>query len=215
MLKPDQVALILLAAGRSRRFNDGDKLAEPFLDKPLAYHVVTALEPVHFCARIAVVSDTELDFAALGYDVVENPDPSLGQARSLCLGVARAKALGAEAVLVALADMPRVTAAHIRRMMDAADGPATIVASSDGTQPMPPALFGKDMFDTLLKLEGDQGARDLIRRGRHVIAPPAELVDIDTQEDLRELRELYGLRTDGLPELPPALVIRDEARRSD
>jgi molybdenum cofactor cytidylyltransferase len=214
MLKPDQTALILLAAGRSHRFNDGDKLAEPFLDKPLAYHVVTALERVPFCARIAVVSDTALDFAALGYDVVENPDPSLGQARSLCFGVARAQALGCEAVLVALADMPRVTAAHIRRMMDAADGPATIVASSDGVRPMPPALFGKDMFAQLMKLEGDQGARDLIKRGHHVIAPPAELVDIDTQEDLRELRELYGLRTDGLPEQPPALT-RAEARRSD
>jgi molybdenum cofactor cytidylyltransferase len=197
MLKPDQVALVLLAAGRSRRFNDGDKLAEPFLDKPLAYHVVTALERVPFCARIAVVSDTRLDFAALGYDVIENPDPSLGQARSLCFGVSRAKELGCEAVLVALADMPRVTAAHIRRMMDAADGPATIVASSDGVNPMPPALFGKDMFPELLELEGDQGARDLIRRGHHVIAPPAELVDIDTQDDLRDLRALYGLPTDG------------------
>ena len=214
MLKPDQTALILLAAGHSRRFNDGDKLAEPFLDKPLAYHVVTALERIPFAARIAVVSGTELDFAALGYDVVENPDPSLGQARSLCYGVERARQLGAEAVLVALADMPRVTAAHIHRMFDAADGPATIVASSDGVDPMPPALFGKDMFPALLALEGDQGARDLIRRGHHVIAPPAELVDIDTQQDLRELRELYGLRTDGRPEQPPALI-RDEARRSD
>lgn len=197
MLKPDQTALILLAAGRSRRFNDGDKLAEPFLDKPLAYHVVTALENIPFLARIAIVSDTTLDFAPLGYDVVENPDPSLGQARSLCHGVKRAQALGAEAVLVALADMPRVTAAHVYRMFDAADGPATIVASSDGVRPMPPALFGKDMYPELLALEGDQGARDLIKRGHHVVTSPAELVDVDTQEDLRELRELYGLPTDG------------------
>ncbi|MCH7862206.1 nucleotidyltransferase family protein [Sphingomonas sp. NPDC092331] len=215
MLTPEQTALILLAAGRSRRFNDGDKLAETFLDKPLAYHVVTALERVPFQARIAVVSATTLDFAALGYDVVENPDPALGQARSLGFGVARAQELGCEAVLVALADMPRVTAAHVHRLMDAADGPATIVASSDGVQPMPPALFGRDMFPMLMQLEGDHGARDLIRRGHHVIAPPAELVDIDTQEDLRALRERYGLRTDGLPEQPPARVTRDEARRSD
>lgn len=197
MLKPDQVALVLLAAGRSRRFDDGDKLAEPFLDKPLAFHVVTALAKIPFLARIAVVSGTRLDFAALGYQVVENPDPSLGQARSLCYGVAAAQRGGAEAVLVALADMPRVTATHIYRMFDAADGPATIVASSDGVRPMPPALFGKDMFPELLALDGDQGGRDLIRRGHHVIAPPDELVDIDTQEDLRQLRELYGLPTDG------------------
>ena len=196
MVEPEDVALVLLAAGRSRRF-DGDKLSEPFLDKPLAYHVVTALENIAFCARIAVVSDTALDFAALGYDVVENPDPSLGQARSLCHGVSRAKALGCGYILVALADMPRVTSAHILRLFDAANGPDSIVASSDGVRPMPPALFGKGLYDELLDLDGDEGARVLIRRGRHVVTTPAELVDVDTRENLAELRALYGLPTDG------------------
>ncbi|HEX8301261.1 nucleotidyltransferase family protein [Sphingomonas sp.] len=196
MLEPEQVALVLLAAGRSLRF-EGDKLSEPFLGKPLAYHVATALENIPFGARIAVVSDTRLDFAALGYDVVENRDPSLGQGRSLSHGVARAQELGCDYVLVALADMPRVTAAHILRLFDAAHGPDTIVASSDGEWPMPPALFGKAHFEALLGLHGDEGARELITRGRHVVTTPAELVDIDTREDLEELRALYGLRTDG------------------
>lgn len=196
MLTPDRTALILLAAGRSRRF-DGDKLAEPFLDKPLAYHVVTALENIPFLTRIAVVSGTSLDFGALGYRVEENPDPSLGQARSLCHGVTIAREAGAEAVLVALADMPRVTAAHVYRMFDAADDAGTIVASSDGVQPRPPALFGRDRFDDLLDLKGDEGARHLIVRGHHVVTSPAELVDVDTRADLDELRQLYGLPTDG------------------
>ncbi|MCX8476509.1 MAG: nucleotidyltransferase family protein [Sphingomonas sp.] len=196
MLAPRQTALVLLAAGRSRRF-DGDKLVEPFLDKPLAFHVVTALEKIPFLARIAVVSCTDLDFAALGYRVALNPDPSLGQARSLCHGVLAAREAGADAVLVALADMPRVTAAHIYRMFDAATGPDTVVASSDGVQPRPPALFGGNLFDNLLDLDGDQGARELIMRGRHVVTSPAELVDIDTRADLAELRALYGLETDG------------------
>ena len=197
MIEPERVALVLLAAGRSRRFNDGDKLVEQFLDKPLAFHVVTALERIPFLARIAVVSDTALDFAALGYQGVDNPDPSLGQARSLCHGVSAAQEAGADAVLVALADMPRVTAAHVYRMFDACDGPDAVVASSDGKQPMPPALFGRDRFDALLALEGDEGGRALIQGGKHVITTPAELVDVDTQQDLAELRELYGLETDG------------------
>ena len=197
MLTPERTALILLAAGRSLRFTDADKLAEPFLDKPLAYHVVTALENVPFLARIAVVSDTSLDFAARGYQVEPNPDPSLGQARSLCHGISVAKAAGADAVLVALADMPRVTATHVYRMFDAADGADTIVASSDGVQPRPPALFGRNLFDALLDLKGDEGARELIRRGHHVVTSPAELVDVDTRGDLEELRALYGLPTDG------------------
>ena len=196
MLTPENTALVLLAAGRSRRF-EGDKLSEPFLDKPLAYHVVTALEKIPFLTRIAVVSDTRLDFAALGYRVEKNPDPSRGQARSLCQGVMVAKEVGADAVLVALADMPRVTAAHVYRMFDAADGADTIVASSDGVQPRPPALFGSALFDALLDLDGDEGARQLIKRGHHVVTRPAELVDIDTRADLAELRQLYGLETDG------------------
>jgi len=196
MLTPERTALVLLAAGHSHRF-EGDKLSEPFLDKPLAYHVVTALEDVPFLTRIAVVSDTRLDFGALGYRVEENPDPSLGQARSLCHGVSVARAAGADAVLVALADMPRVTAAHVYRMFDAADGVGTIVASSDGVQPRPPALFGKGMFDDLLDLDGDDGARQLVKRGHHVVTNPAELVDVDTRDDLDKLRHLYGLPTDG------------------
>ena len=46
---------------------------------------------------------------------------------------------GAEAVLIALADMPRVTVAHCYRLFDASDNGATLVASSDGVRPMPPA----------------------------------------------------------------------------
>jgi len=196
MIAIEDSALVLLAAGRSRRFNDGDKLAAPFLDKPLALHVVTALEDLPFKLRIAVVSATRLEFGPLGFTVVDNPDPSLGQARSLCLGVERAQAEGARAVLVALADMPRVTAAHIHRLFDASRGDDTIVASSDGERPLPPALFGANHFAELRNCQGDHGARDLIRRGRHIVTNPAELVDVDTQEDLAGLRKLYGLPTD-------------------
>lgn len=212
MLEPEKVALVLLAAGRSRRFGDGDKLAETFLDKPLAFHVVTALEKIPFIKRIAVVSDTTLDFATRGYEVVQNPDPSLGQARSLRQGVTVAREAGAEAVLVALADMPRVTAGHVYRLFDSFDGPSAIVASSDGVRPMPPVLFGRGRFAELLDLEGDQGAREMIKGGHHVVAGPGELVDIDTQADLRALRERYGLPSDGEPASDSAT--RAAARRS-
>jgi molybdenum cofactor cytidylyltransferase len=207
MIAIEDTALILLAAGRSKRFHDGDKLSELFLGKPLAYHVTTALEDLPFLARIAVVWHTELDFESLGYHVVSNPEPERGMARSLCFGVAEARRLGAKAVLIALADMPRVTGAHIHRLFEALRTPGDIVASSDGSRPLPPALFGEAHFDALMALEGDQGARKLIAGGHHVVATPAELVDIDTQEDLEELRELYGIARDRTPIIdaqPPA-----------
>lgn len=190
MIAAEGCVLVLLAAGQSKRFGAADKLREDFLGEPLAFHVVTALEKVPFKARIVVCSNTDLDFASRGYIMVKNAVPEEGMSGSVVLGVAAARALGCAAVLVALADMPRVTAAHVLRLLDAADGPDSVVASSDGAHSSPPALFGAAHFGALMKLQGDAGARDLIRTGRRVIAPEAELLDIDRPADLERLRAL-------------------------
>ena len=54
MLRPETTALVLLAAGQSRRFG-GDKLGAPLLGKPLALHAADALAAIPFATRIAVV----------------------------------------------------------------------------------------------------------------------------------------------------------------
>ena len=201
MIAAEDVVLVLLAAGQSRRFGDQNKLELEFLGKPVGLHVVTALENMPFRERVVVTDDCKLDFAGRGFTVIHNPDAASGMAGSLRLGMERAKALDAAAVLIALADMPRVTASHIYHLLDAADGDEAVVASSDGVQPRPPALFGRNRFDFLMTLKGDMGARDLVRAGKHVVTTPAELIDIDTPEDLERLRQLirapgaYGVLT--------------------
>lgn len=191
-MKPENTALVLLAAGRSLRFGAADKLAEPLDGAPLALHAVRALAALPFLARIAVVSDTRLDLAAHGFDVRRNPDPASGLSGSLRIGVGAADALGCVGVVVALADMPCVTADHVLRLLDAADGPDAVVASSDGAYLGPPAVFGRGRFAALLALQGDAGARDLIRAGRHVVADADELLDIDRPDDLARLRAIRG-----------------------
>lgn len=192
MIAIAECALILLAAGRSKRFGDADKLQQIFLNKPLAFHVVTALEDVPFKARFAVCSNTALDFASRGYTVLQNDDPDDGMSGSVKLGVRVAMEQDCAGVIVALADMPRVTASHIYRLIDAVDGigPDVVIASSNGVHTSPPALFGAGQFEALLRLTGDEGARDMVCAGRHVIAPEAELLDIDRPEDLERLRAL-------------------------
>jgi molybdenum cofactor cytidylyltransferase len=190
VIAADKTVLILLAAGRSQRFGDVDKLTQEFLGKPLAFHVVTALESVPFLERIVVKNGTDLDFEERGYRVIHNEEPEIGMSNSVKLGVACAQAMGADAVMIALADMPRVTATHVFRLLDAADGVDAVVASSDGTKPCPPAVFGADQFPALLMLEGDEGARAMVASGKHVIAPAQELLDIDCPEDLERLRAL-------------------------
>lgn len=190
MIAIEDTVLVLLAAGRGSRFGDiGSKLAEPFLGRAVGLHVAVTLEDMPFRRRIAVVGRSALDYAAHGFDLIANDDPDQGMARSVRLGVEQARSMGAAAVLIALADMPRVTATHILRLFDAVDSHDAVVASSDGVAPKPPALFGRGRFDFLMTLEGDAGARDLVRAGRHVVTTPSELIDVDTPEELVMLRE--------------------------
>ncbi|CAN5371669.1 molybdenum cofactor cytidylyltransferase [soil metagenome] len=193
MIAAEKTVLILLAAGQSTRFGI-DKLSQPFLNLPIGFHVVTALEGVPFMARIAVIDGTKLDFGSRGYRVIVNQNPQEGLSSTLKLGLAAAVPMNPEAVLIALADMPRVTASHVYHLLDAADSDDAVVASSDGVNPSPPAVFGRGQFQNLLELDGDEGARDLVRRGHHVVTTPAELVDIDTPEDLEKLRALFVYR---------------------
>lgn len=191
MMAAEDTALLLLAAGQSRRFEgEASKLDAPFGDLPLGVHVARTLGPVPFRVRLAVVRSAAIDYSPLGFEIIENRDPVGDMASSIRLGVQRAKEHAASAVLIALADMPRVTASHVRALLEAADGSDAIVASTDGeTAPRPPAVFGRRMFEQLLSLSGDQGARNLIRAGRHVITASSDLIDIDTRADLAAVQQ--------------------------
>jgi molybdenum cofactor cytidylyltransferase len=207
MIAVEKTVLILLAAGRSQRFGDvGSKLDQPFLGKSLGLHVAVALEDMPFQDRIAIVDGGKLDYRPFGFRQIHNEHQGKGMSESVRLGVEQAIALDADAVLIALADMPRVTASHIHRMFDATEGLESVVASSDGIEPKPPAIFGRDQLDSLLRLEGDAGARDMVKRGRHVVTNAAELIDVDTPEELEKLRELVHA---------PEALTRAGARRLD
>lgn len=193
MIAVEDTVLVLLAAGRSERFGDvHSKLDQPFLSRPLGLHVAVALEDMPFRERIVVVDGCSIDYASHRFTVMHNDAPDRDMASSVRMGVDCARAHDAAAVLIALADMPRVTAAHIYRLFDAAadlDDQA-LVASSDGVAPRPPVLVGRGRFEEMLAITGDQGARDLIQSGRHVVTNAAELIDVDTREDLEKLRAL-------------------------
>lgn len=186
MIAAERTLLALLAAGHSRRFGSS-KLDEELWGKPLGRHPADALARIPFLARIAVIGDARLDYAALGFAVLPNTDPARDQSSSLRLAAEFAIAAEADALLIALADMPCVTAAHVRRLLLAAGGREAVVASTDGGAPKPPALFGWTRFAELLTITGDSGARDLIRGGALVRCSAAELVDVDTTDDLKRL----------------------------
>ncbi len=177
-----RIAAVLLAAGRSTRFGSEDKLMALLDGIPLGLHAARTLGGLPLAARLAVTGAIERSWP--GFEIVRNDQPERGIGRSIALGVAAARRLGAEGVLIALADMPLVSADHFTRVLARGQGPESIAASSNGVNRMPPALFGAAWFDRLERLSGDTGARLLLDQAEIVECVSAELIDIDRPADL-------------------------------
>src|SRR3546814_4057973 len=126
---------------------------------PVAGRAARALLSVGPQWRIAICrqgSPLTNPLETLGFEIALNPDPARGLSSSLALGIERAAKAGADAALVALADMPFVTGRHLFSLLGgfALDG-ATIVPSTRGTSPMPPPLFHRTYFAELVARRGD------------------------------------------------------------
>lgn len=182
-----EIAVVLLAAGRSRRHPGQNKLVRKLDGLALGLHAARTIAGLDLGTRIAVCSkatrDLMADFAALGFETAWNEDPDQGLASSLAIGVRAALAHEARAVLVCLADMPFVTAAHLRDLiarLDPAAGVTMVGSRPAGSDVvMPPAVFAGDAIGRLLALEGDRGAGPLLRQGMAVEAAADELRDLD------------------------------------
>jgi molybdenum cofactor cytidylyltransferase len=190
MARLENSAAVLLAAGLSRRYGAVGKLVADFRGKPLAGHVAETLGALPLRWRIAVCRTGDDDLAAMlsgqGFTVVRNPDTARGMGSSLALGAEAAAGGEPEALLVCLADMPLVTDAHLRTLVERVT-PGGIVASVAGLRgiPTPPAAFAREYLPELLRLEGDVGARHLLQIAERVVAPDGTLRDFDTPEDFR------------------------------
>lgn len=180
------LACIYLAAGEGRRFGGG-KLEAELEGKMLGLHTAETLAAAGFGKLVAVCNATQTGLndalTSLGFELVTNPEPAKGQSSSLALGIGQIADAEISGALVALADMPYISAEHLRRLAEAFGGQRQ-VCSANGAARMPPAIFPRSMFAKLRGLTGDQGARKLLSDAIIIEADPAILADVDRPEDL-------------------------------
>lgn len=184
---PEPQVAVILAAGSSARFADGAKQLARVAGQPLvAISAQAALDAGCFAEVLVVAGAVVLDDALpRGVRVVVNPDWASGQASSLLSGISAAQMLGANAVVVGLADQPGVTSADWRLVAQADSDLPIVVATYDGLRGNPVRL-GAEIWDELPQ-EGDEGARVLLRRRPDLVtavACPGDASDVDTVEDL-------------------------------
>jgi molybdenum cofactor cytidylyltransferase len=118
-----------------------------------------------------------------GARVAVNGQWRLGMGTSIRAGLAEILAVDAEVsgVMVMLCDQPLVTAAGLRKMLEAAGPDRLVAAGYDGTLGVP-ACFGRAFFGELSALKDGEGAKGILLRHREklaVVATPEAEVDID------------------------------------
>ncbi|MEM5516202.1 NTP transferase domain-containing protein [Henriciella sp. AS95] len=190
-------AIILLSAGQSARFEEGDKLMTDLEGAPLIRHAARLLETTPCAARLAIVGPDQLDRAAelrrFGWAVIENKEARSGQATSLRAGIEAAQHIpGVQSAMILLADMPDVSPHHLTALAEThAYGKSAAMSESSGVL-MPPAMFSEDTFSALCAIGGDQGARSVFASLKNTVTlpiTPTEARDIDTLADLHDRME--------------------------
>lgn len=195
-----KVGIVILAAGSSRRAGKLNKLLVPYDDSTLVGHVaIAALESRadHIVAVTGFENKlVEQQLANIGINCHYNGAHASGMASSVIAGVSQL--IDCDAVLVCLGDMPHITAAILNQLMDAfKDNPdKSIFLPVINKQRGNPVLFSKVFFDTLLKLEGDSGAKKLVQQYPDKVFEvsvdtDAVLVDYDTEQELNKLGQAW------------------------
>lgn len=184
-----------MAAGASSRLGQPKQLLE-LNGQPLLQHAVDAAEGAGLSEVLVVLGHRFEEVAAAlrlgpGTAAVVNQDYALGQATSLRAGL-RAAHPGSDAALVILGDQPALTSRVLRTVADVyrQTGAPVVQASYDGC-PGHPVLFDRRVWADLETIEGDRGARELLRQHPEWVTQ-VELggevpADLDTWQDYERM----------------------------
>ena len=186
------VAMVLLAAGDSRRFGGNKLLAE--VDGRLMYrHVadeVNAMPEDFFAKKIVVSQYDEIleDLGREGFETVKNNQSALGISYSVHLALEQIPEH--YAVCFSVSDQPWLTRETIRGLVTAfrKNTRGMVCASWEGMDGNP-VVFSPEYRKELLALSGDVGGRRILMAhpedvARFVAGSSRELVDVDEKSQL-------------------------------
>lgn len=188
--------IVLLAAGMSNRLGrpkqlliyQGDYLLNQAIK--VAEKIKEAVTVVIIGAEAESLLNEIKDF---NVRVVVNQQFREGMASSIRCGVQYIQHHynEIENIIMMVCDQPYVNTAHLLKLIACHRATeAKIVASTYSDRKGVPALFNKQVFPELLTLEGDVGAKELIKKydseAATVFLPLGE-IDIDTEENYKVL----------------------------
>ncbi len=195
MSTPARINAILLAAGASRRYGsckqlldiDGISMVRHAAEAILATGIELAVVTGADAKRVSTA------LAGLPLTLLHNDTWTDGMGTSIACGVQALlqRAIPPTAILLCLADQPRVRGTHLRRLLERhQQHPQNILVADYGDTRGPPCLFPAAFHTELAALSGDRGARSLLLRHRASVMEidlPEARCDIDTLQDYHQL----------------------------
>ena len=185
-----KIAVVILAAGASRRFGDSDKLRAEIDGVPMLTRSLTAydhLDAVHKVSVLAPNSEITDICHSAGFETVINPRAHEGMGTSLAAGI---EAIGDDVThtFIGFGDMPFLLPQTPPLIARAIDKSVSIIVPTYEGQRGHPVLFAAMHFANLKKLIGDKGGRSIITACPNVldfaVNDEGVCLDIDTQEAL-------------------------------
>ena len=200
------IAGLILAAGDGSRFGGG-KLTADLAGRPVLSYAAEAMLGVQAVERVLVVLGDHADSVAAalpqgGFETIVCPDFERGISASLRAGVAELGADPAvETIVLTLGDQPLITPEAIVAVLESMTAGVNAARAVFEGEPGHPVIFGRELFASMLSLEGDSGAQALLERAGVRRVEASQLCrpdDVDTREDLEMInsRLSAGTRTE-------------------
>ncbi|MBJ7440692.1 MAG: nucleotidyltransferase family protein [Sphingopyxis sp.] len=185
------VGIHVLAAGQSMRFG-APKLDAPCAGRPLGAWILAAIEAAGLAPGTIIVPPLAPHFAIEaqrhGWTLAINEDAERGLSTSLACAIRDAERAGAEAACIFLADMPLITASHVRTIAEAGQPDRPVATLYPGGRLGVPARLPRALFAALTSGAADVGAAALLaaQPTLRAMTDDADLHDVDSPADMAQ-----------------------------
>jgi len=188
----EKIAIVILAAGASKRFGSR-KLLSQLKGKPLISYVLNEFCIESYGKKILVVNPYfPLDIVKCErFKILINNNYENGLATSLIIAVNEVLSKGYDGFFILLGDMPFLMETDVERLLKVIQkDPNCIIAFRYNGIKGFPTYVPKRYFDRVLSLKGDRGIKQLIAaqevKVRYLEGSWRHIFDVDTPEDLKE-----------------------------
>jgi CTP:molybdopterin cytidylyltransferase MocA len=196
---------LVLAAGGGTRFGSEPKLLADVEGRPVLQHTIEAMTQASELERVVVVLGAHaeqllarVDFGRAEHFICDRWRE--GQSASLRCGVVALDDVAK--IVVVLGDQPLLMPEVVERFAHAPPGAR---ASYDG-DPGHPAVLGPEHVESIHRLTGDRGAREILDGPLIESSDLGVPRDLDTQRDLAAIRREAAARRAAMDELSDAEI---------